>query len=146
MDSVVHVWSDSTNVVLMFLWCRSAIPPPFLLLCQLCCCNMKYDCVRSDWLIHVCVLEQVSVSKRISILALMNSFTIISSLFFTDLAFSVVIFIVDAVSFPILLVTVTYMRLLQLQLFVMWGCLVSLIGLLFILNCLILDIVPGGII
>ena len=50
--SVVHVWPDSTNVASMFLWSSSAIPPPFLLPCQLCCCNMKFDCVRSDWLVH----------------------------------------------------------------------------------------------
>ena len=58
--------------------------------------------------------------------------------------FSVASFIMDAVSFPILLVTVTYMRLSWLQLFVMQGCLVPLIGLLFILDCLIFDIVFGG--
>ena len=79
-----------------------------------------------------------------STLVLMKSFTIILSLFFTDLTLSVASFIVDAVSFPILLVTVTYTRLAWLQLFVMQGCLVSLISLLFILSCMILDIVPGG--
>ena len=51
-------------------------------------------------------LSQLSVSRPMSILVLMNSFTIILSLFFTDLVFSVASFIVDAVSFPILLVTV----------------------------------------
>ena len=109
---------------------------------------MKFDCVRSGWLIHAwspgVALSQVSVSRSMSILALMNAFTIILSLVFTDLAFSVASFIVNAVSFPILLVTVTYMRLSQLQLFVMWGCLVSLTGVLFIFSCLILDIVLGG--
>ena len=148
MYSVVCVWSDPTGVVLMFLWYSSTIPPPFLLPCWLCCCSMTFDCVRSDWLIHAwslgVSLSQVSVSRPMSIFALMNSFTIISSLFFIDLAFSVAGFIVDAVSFPILLVTVTYNRLSWLQLFVMQGCLVTVIGLFFILCCLILDIVPGG--
>ena len=74
----------------------------------------------------------------------MNSFIIISSLFFTDLAFSVASFIVDAVYFPISLVTVTYTKLSLLQLCVMWGCFIILIGLLFLLSCLILDTVPGG--
>ena len=142
------VWPDTTSVVSMFLWYSSAIPPPFLLPCWLCCCSMKFDCVRSDWLIHAwslgVSLSQVSVSRPMSIFALMNLFTIISSLFFTDLSFSVASFIVDAVSFPILLMTVTYNGLSWLQLFVMQGCWVTLIGLLFILSCLILDIVPGG--
>ena len=146
--SVVPLWPNSTSLAYMFLWYSSTIPPPFLLPCQLCCCNMKFDCGRSDWLIHAwssgVSLSQVSVSRPMSILALMNSFTIISSLVFTDLAFSVASLIVVVVSFPILLITVAYMRFSQLQLFVMWGCLVPLIGLLFILNCLILDIVPDG--
>ena len=132
----------------MFLFYSSAIPPPFLLSCQLCCCSMKFDSVRSDWLINAWSLggsfSQVSVSRPMSNFALMNSLTIISSLFFTDLAMSVASFIVNALSFPIVLVTVTYNRLFWLQLFVIQGCLVNLIGLLFILSCLILDIVPGG--
>ena len=80
--SVLHVWPDSTSVVLMFLWYRSTIPPPFLLPCQLCCCNKKFDCVRSDWLIHAWYsgvsLSHVSMSRPMSILVLVNSFTIIS--------------------------------------------------------------------
>ena len=120
---LVCVWSLTTSVVSMFLGYSNTILFPFLFPCQLCCCSMKFDCVRSDWLIHAWSLDvsliQVSVSRPMSIFALMNSFTIISSLFFTDHAFSVASFIVDTVSFPILFVTVTYNRLSQLWLFVM---------------------------
>ena len=115
---IVCVWPDSTGVALMFLWYSSAIPPPFLLPCQLCCCSMKFDYVRSDWLTHAWYsgvsLSQVLVSRPISILALMNSVIIISFLFLTDLAFSVVSLIVDAVSVSILLVTLICTKFSQL--------------------------------
>ena len=82
-----------------------------------------------------------------SILALMNSSTIISSLFFTGQAFNVANLIVDAVLFPTLFVIVMFIKLSGLQLLVMQGCyiiLIGLIGLLFIFSCIIFDIVPGG--
>ena len=145
---VVCRWPNSISVASMFLWYSSTIPPPLLLPCWLYCNNLKFDCVRSDWLTHAwssgVSLSQVSVSRPMSILTLMNSFTIISSLFFTDLAFSVANFIVDAVLFPILFVTVTFTMLSRLQLFVMQGGLIILIGLLFIISCLIFDTVLGG--
>ena len=92
------------------------------------------------------VIEKISfnIINQTELETYIHSFTIILSLFFIDLAFSVASFIVDAASFPILLVTVTYNRLSWLWLSVMQGCLVTLVGLLFILSHLILDIVPGG--
>ena len=63
--------------------------------------------------------SQVSVSRPISFLGLMNSFTIISSLFLTNLAFSVASLITDAVSVIILLVTAMCAQLSWLWLFVM---------------------------
>ena len=89
-------------------------------------------------------LSQVSVSRPISILALMNPLTIISFLFLTDLAFSVASLIVDTVSVPILLVSLIYTKLSWLQLFVIWYHSDTLIGFWFILSCVICNIVPGG--
>ena len=89
-------------------------------------------------------LSQVLVSRPISILALMNSFTIISSLFLTELAFSMASVIVDAVSVPILLVTLMCTKLSRLQLFVIQCHSIIFIGFLFILSCLTHDILPGG--
>ena len=80
-----------------------------------------------------------------AILALMNLSTIISPLFFfTNLAFNVANLIVDDVLFPILFVIVVFTIFSGLQLLVMQGCSMLLIDLLFIFNCLIFDIVPGG--
>ena len=149
--SVVHVWPESTSIASMPLWYSSTIPPPLLSPCWLCCCSLKFDCVRSDWFTHAwslgMSLSQVAISRPMSILALMNLSTIISSLFFTDPAFNVTNLIVGVVLFPILFVIVMFIKLFGLWLLVLQGCsliLIGLIGLLFNFSCLIFDIVPGG--
>ena len=145
--SIMYMCPNSTSVALMLLWYSSAIPPPLLSPCQLFCCSLKFDCVRSDWFTHAwsswVSFSQVSVSRPTSILALMNSSTIISSLFFTDLACNVAN-LVDDVLFPILFVIVMFTKFFGLQLLVMQGCSVLLTGILFILSCLIFVIVLGG--
>ena len=70
---------------------------------------MKFDCVRSNWLIHAwsfgCILEP-GFSKQVYVYFFFDELIYYHFVFiFTDLAFSVASFIVDAVTFPILFVT-----------------------------------------
>ena len=126
--SILHIPLCVYDLIhLSWLWYSFGVVmlfPPFLLPGWVCCCISKVDCLRSDWLIQAwssgVSLSHVSVSSPISILFLINSYTMIWSLFFTDLAFTVASVYCSSCFQCYFVMTVMWTKLSRWRLLIIW--------------------------